>query len=504
MFSCLGFSCWPFRRGRTSSVKRSNVRTLREILTFVAQADDETSDLINSVLQSIISDLKLRIDEDSLGSSNVTPMQSLMVNQTLLKRIALVLKRSQCSSFVRALIPNPSSVRHQSSSTETPIHTELDRINAHRDWRYNLFMQFSTVQLELLFQMEAVKNWSTLMVSSRLDCADDLAVGFPPLYHEHCSNSSPGCIRVASWNLNRFTLAKAKHPGFREVLCLTVLRAHISLLVLQEVACLDVVNVICSELNNPTLPHIKQWLYRNPPIRTQCWEAATSIQSVGSMFRSSEFAVFLYDKHSGIRVKRTHLLEPRIADAIGAVPKRSRVFSRSPCCALCSVRDERFILVSVHLKAQGLRRSQVGETSAEVEAMTHLVQAFNETQPGRTHLIIVGDFNLNPDHEAFSGLKDGGLRAVLEGHQPTTVAGVGKANMTTRNLPHFQSSPTAYDNAWILSRKPTSLSSSDFFTGHSGVITNGLRHPLIPDDTGAGANGFLSDHCPIWFDLMIP
>lgn len=105
---------------------------------------------------------------------------------------------------------------------------------------------------------------------------------------------------------------------------------------------------------------------------------------------------------------------------------------------------------------------------------------------------------------AFSGLKDRGLKSVLEGNQPTTVAGVGKANMTAGNRPHFQSSPMAYDNAWILSRKPTSLSSSEFFTGHSGVITNCLRHPLIPDDTGAGANGFLSDHCPIWFDLMVP
>ncbi|KAA0189412.1 Endonuclease/exonuclease/phosphatase family domain-containing protein 1 [Fasciolopsis buskii] len=477
---------------------------MREILTFVAQADDETSDLVNSVLQSILLDLIIRSDDVSLGSSNVTIMSCPMVNQTILKRIALHLKRNHCSSFVRPLIPNPSSMRHLSSSTETPMQTELDRINTDHDWRYNLFMQCSKGQLELLFQMEAVKNWSTLMASSRLDCADDLAIGFPPLYREHCSSSSAGYIRVASWNLNRFTLAKAKHPGFREVLCLTILRARISLLVLQEVASLDVVNVICSELNNPTLPHIKQWLYRNPPTRTRCWEAATSINSVGSMFRSSEFAVFLYDKHSGIRIKRTHLLEPRIADAIDAVPKRLRVFSRSPCCALCSVRDERFILVSVHLKAQGLRRSQVGETSAEVEAMTHLVQAFNETQPESTHLVIIGDFNLNPDHKAFSGLKDRGLKSVLEGNQPTTVAGVGKANMTAGNRPHFQSSPMAYDNAWILSRKPTSLSSSEFFTGHSGVITNCLRHPLIPDDTGAGANGFLSDHCPIWFDLMVP
>ncbi|VDP81398.1 unnamed protein product [Echinostoma caproni] len=265
--------------------------------------------------------------------------------------------------------------------------------------------------------------------------------------------------------------------------------------------------MICSELNNPTLPHIKQWLSNNPLDHIPCWEAATSIHSTGSMFRGAEYAVFIYDKHAGIRVRRTHLLEPRKQSnhEDNAVARSLRLFCRSPCPALCKVRGERFVIVSVHLKAQGLRHSRVGKTAAEVQAMTYLVKAFRDTQPVGTHLIVIGDFNLNPDHE---GLKSYGLSSILPGSQPTTVAVAGRTDLSPSHLDSTpsQSSSSAYDNAWISASLLSSSASSPtaFYTGDCGVITMGLKHPLIPNDTGAGANGFISDHCPIWFDLMIP
>ncbi|TPP67897.1 Endonuclease/exonuclease/phosphatase family domain-containing protein 1 [Fasciola gigantica] len=498
MCSCLSF-CLPVFFGRSSSIKRSNVKTIREVLIFLTRADDETSDLAHSILRSILSELVIRSNGGFSGCLRDTNASGPMVDQCVLKQIALALRRNSYTPPDWTIIQTPPPARHVPSPSERPIQPEPNLTNRQRDRLFSLFSQCSEAQLELLSQMEAVKDWSALILSSRLDFLNDLSLGLPALYPQRCSCSSGGRIRAASWNLNRFTLAKAKHPGFREILCLTILRAQISLLVLQEVASVDVVNVICSELNNPTLPHIKQWLCQNPSNHASCWDAATSVHSVGSMFRSAEFAAFLYDKNSGIRIKRTHLLEPRRADAVGAVAKELRLFSRSPCCALCSIRDERFMVVSVHFKAQGLRHSRVGKTSTEAEAMTYLVQAFKETQPAGTNLIVLGDFNLNPDHEAFSGLRNHGLSSVLKGNQPTTVASAIKANVisgSNGNAMQSQNSPAAYDNAWI--------SSSAFYTGDCGVITNGLRHPLIPDDKGAGANGFISDHCPIWFDFMIP
>ncbi|XP_018644231.1 hypothetical protein Smp_145590, partial [Schistosoma mansoni] len=57
------------------------------------------------------------------------------------------------------------------------------------------------------------------------------------------------------------------------------------------------------------------------------------------------------------------------------------------------------VLISVHLKASGLRNSQIGRTISEIESLGYLVQAFYETQPSGTYLIIAGDFNLSSTHE---------------------------------------------------------------------------------------------------------
>ncbi|KAA3681560.1 uncharacterized protein DEA37_0002602 [Paragonimus westermani] len=257
--------------------------------------------------------------------------------------------------------------------------------------RYSL-QQCSQAQLELLLQLDCVKFWHEYLASAKLGCL--LPLDLP----DACNVSTGGRLRLASWNLNRFTLAKARHPGFREIVCLTILRANIALLVLQEVASLDVADV---------------------------------------------------------------------------------------------VRSSRIILVSVHLKATGLRNSMIDRTVAEAKHLETLVQAFYDTQP------------------AFDGLRQRGFQSVLDGTQPTTVSTATSnavpASPTMNCLP--SSCQTAYDNVWLspgLTRgdNPSHLVDA-FYTGSGGVITEGLRHPLIPDDTGAGANGFISDHCPIWFDLQI-
>lgn len=64
---------------------------------------------------------------------------------------------------------------------------------------------------------------------------------------------------------------------------------------------------------------------------------------------------------------------------------------------------------------------------------------------------------------------------------------------------HFR----AYDNAWLSANLSLTSESTIRWTGDSGVILKGLRHPLIPEETGSGANGFVSDHAPIWFDIHL-
>ncbi|CAH8661018.1 unnamed protein product [Heterobilharzia americana] len=114
--------------------------------------------------------------------------------------------------------------------------------------------------------------------------------------------------------------------------------------------------------------------------------------------------------------------------------------------------------------------------------------------PGGTHLIIAGDFNLFPSHEVYHALYEHGLWPVLKDEQQTSLSRYSRKNNSFR----------AYDNAWLSADLSLTSKSDACWTGYSGIILKGLKHPLIPEETGSGANGFVSDHAPIWFDIRVP
>lgn len=87
---------------------------------------------------------------------------------------------------------------------------------------------FSHSQLQLVLRMEGIRNWLHLIASCGL--LNELDPPLPRI------SSIERHIRIGSWNLNRFGLSKAKHPGFMEVVCLTILRMNVSLILLQEVS----------------------------------------------------------------------------------------------------------------------------------------------------------------------------------------------------------------------------------------------------------------------------
>ncbi|KAF8566909.1 hypothetical protein P879_03499 [Paragonimus westermani] len=481
------------------SARKSNVATIREILAYFDTATEDEHATINVFLYNTVINL-LEMSQIEQPASRVRAP----LNCPLIDRYALAELQTTIKFLVSA---QPNGAVHSLRMPQLPQITSEPRVDASQPnlrnedpsnyLRYSL-RQCSEAQLELLLQLDCVKFWHEYLASAKLGCL--LPLDLP----DACTVSSGGRLRLASWNLNRFTLAKARHPGFREIVCLTILRANIALLVLQEVASLDVADVLCAELNSPTLPHVRQWVNQHSSSHVPRWSVASSNQATGAMFRGREYVLFLFNTNAGIHIQRTGLLEP------SSTSQSPKSFSRSPCPALCFVRSSRIILVSVHLKARGLRNSMIDRTVAEAKHLETLVQAFYDTQPVHSHLIIVGDFNLNPSHEAFDGLRQRGFQSVLDGSQPTTVStATSNAVPTSPTMNNCLSSycQTAYDNVWLspgLARddNPSQLIDA-FYTGSGGVISEGLRHPLIPDDTGAGANGFVSDHCPIWFDLQI-
>ncbi|CAF1610895.1 unnamed protein product, partial [Didymodactylos carnosus] len=88
-------------------------------------------------------------------------------------------------------------------------------------------------------------------------------------------------IRFASWNLQQLNLDKVKNPGVREVICRTILEHNINLIGIQEIGHKEALDPIVDELNNPTLPLIKEWSGNGPRRR---WKYTIS-NSSGKMFQ---------------------------------------------------------------------------------------------------------------------------------------------------------------------------------------------------------------------------
>ncbi|CAH8585088.1 unnamed protein product [Schistosoma turkestanicum] len=429
---CLYLCFWRCFKNR-SAVK--NAKILKKILNYISNADDLANEQINYIIQEIYMAISNEYTESTVF---------------LEKLKSTIIKSKQMHKF----------------SHDTKTSEKNDN--------------FSQSQLQLVLRMEGIRDWFHLIASCGLLNELD-----PPL---PLISSLERHIRIGSWNLNRFDLSKAKHPGFMEVVCLTILRMNFSLILLQEVSDPLVAEYLCNELNCPSLPHIKRWVEEYPLSTPPCWKASCSVQPTGSMFRAKEYAVFLYNSQCGIRISRTSLLE-KSPNSL-SVPRKS--FTRSPCGASCHIQHINLVLISVHLKASGLRNSQIGRTISEIESLGSLVRAFYETQPSGIHLIIAGDFNLFPTHDVYRVLREHGLWPVLKGEQQTT-------NHSKCRSSYLR----AYDNAWLSANLSLNSKSTLRWTGDSGVVLQGLRHPLIPEETGSGANGFVSDHAPIWFDIHL-
>ncbi|CAL1541352.1 unnamed protein product, partial [Lymnaea stagnalis] len=103
-------------------------------------------------------------------------------------------------------------------------------------------------------------------------------------------------VRLASWNLEKFSLEKAGNPGVKDVICMTILENGFGVVAIQELGDKKALSEICQELNSPTLPNVKRWNGK----RGQ-WTYAVS-EPTGRMYQSMEYNGFLYDKSQGIEL----------------------------------------------------------------------------------------------------------------------------------------------------------------------------------------------------------
>ncbi|CAF1475311.1 unnamed protein product [Adineta steineri] len=87
-------------------------------------------------------------------------------------------------------------------------------------------------------------------------------------------------FRFASWNLQQLTNEKVQNPGVREVVCRIILENNFSLIGIQEIGNKEALGYIVEELNNPTIPLIKDW----PNRQNGKWNYTVS-DAAGRMFQ---------------------------------------------------------------------------------------------------------------------------------------------------------------------------------------------------------------------------
>ncbi|GFO25389.1 endonuclease/exonuclease/phosphatase family domain-containing protein 1 [Plakobranchus ocellatus] len=275
-------------------------------------------------------------------------------------------------------------------------------------------------------------------------------------------------FRLASWNLKKFTLEKANNPGVREAVCMTILENGFGIVCVQELADVDALKVICDELNSPTLPNGKKWGGRRGE-----WAYEVS-KPTGRMFQGTEYHGFLYDKSQKISLQSSCV--------IAKAPNKKRLFSRMPFVGIFSI-DGGFdcLIVSVHLKAAGLKGEDQQRTEKEAQTLNDILEAVKDTFTSERDIIFLGDFNLSPDSSAFDGFRSDGYVPCIP---PTTFTNISNNN---------PQGSMNYDNIWV-SRQTQRVS-----TGVSGVVRDGLSNAWIPNGWSWG--GTVSDHCPVFTQL---
>ncbi|XP_048577072.1 endonuclease/exonuclease/phosphatase family domain-containing protein 1 [Nematostella vectensis] len=274
-------------------------------------------------------------------------------------------------------------------------------------------------------------------------------------------------VRLMSWNLQCFNSDKASNEGVCEVICKTILENGVNIVVIQEIGDEDALTKIKDELNHQTLKgagngHQGQW---------ECQISDVA----GAMYRSREYNGFLWDASCGIQLKSSSLLEK---------PKNGKKqFARRPFLGFFKTKGLDFLVTSVHLKATGLDNEDIGRLQEERARMPDIITALNECVPDEKDMVVLGDFNLEPDEEDFDCFR--------EAHLSNLIPHSSYTNISTSN----PDGSKCYDNIWI-----SRHCKDHAYTSRSGVFRSGMTHEKIPDGWKWG--GVVSDHCPVWAEFF--
>ncbi|ROT74900.1 Endonuclease/exonuclease/phosphatase family domain-containing protein 1 [Penaeus vannamei] len=265
-------------------------------------------------------------------------------------------------------------------------------------------------------------------------------------------------IRIATWNLQELTKEKMSNPGVLEVICRTVLENGFSILAIQEVGSKDVLEKICSELNQSSLRRVREWGGPKGEWRWQVSEEpAGKIKPYLGYFKANNLdfvVVGLHIKPVSLNGKKNELND-----------------------TLVEVEDNDNSNGKDKGENQVLRES----TDRKISQLGPLVTALKEKLINEREIILLGDFGMHPDNKAFDVLRETSYTNIVPADTFTNIS--AKNNQGTN----------CYDNIWL---NPHTRS---VYTGNWGVVREGMSHLAIP--RGWLWGGMVSNHCPVYCDL---
>ncbi|XP_063877592.1 endonuclease/exonuclease/phosphatase family domain-containing protein 1-like isoform X2 [Scylla paramamosain] len=284
-------------------------------------------------------------------------------------------------------------------------------------------------------------------------------------------------IRVATWNLQQLTKEKICNLGVLEVVCRTILENGFSFIAIQEVGSKDVLEKICCELNHSSLRRVREWTGAKGE-----WRWQVSEEPVGDMAEGAEYAAFIYNVQHGLQLLSASLLS--IHENNGSA------FSTKPYLGYFKVNDFEFVVINLHINGSKLAQSsgtsnltdsgedKEGSPSHKVSQLAPLVAALRDKLVTERNIILLGDFSMSPEDIAFNILRETSYTNIVPAD---TMTGTTKETVY-------------YDNIWLNPCITT------LYTGHWGIVNEGLSHLAIP--SGWGWGGAVSEHCPLYCDLF--
>lgn len=273
------------------------------------------------------------------------------------------------------------------------------------------------------------------------------------------NNNGQSCFRIGLWNLQCFSVDKAKNPGVREVVCRTILENGISLIAVHEVISDNALALISAELNDPQLTCIENWSGDKGKWKYSIPSAEPLVNITGKHHKM--ISGFLYDTSRGLELcslsslalKKENLNECEINSIIMGKFKMEKL---------------EFIIVSIYYKQD--------DSLERTFHFLSVLDALQEQIPEEKDVLIIGNISIpNPKKEnlAFNHLEyshllsEGTSTNLLNDHQESFVL----ANQKMKKI----------------------------FTGNWGVIREGLSHLAIPNGWLWG--GRIGDNCPVWVEI---